>query len=627
MSLLILAGLLAVLSGLLVARLLRRGVGVLAGIGAALCALALLAGVRPTALPLPIGLVGGGGALQLDGLSAAFLLLTFLVAALADAEPLCVAAAGLTMLAGDLVLLAVAGTLTLLALPRPGFGLRMDRVRVLAAGGLVGASALLSGLAAQTGALLPDTGFSLTRAGLAGGLGRTDAAVLLPLLVALGIAPLLGLWPFAAWHRRLCGSGPGWAVAVVSLVGLFLPLRLLLDLGGSAPPAGWGYALGALGLVSALRAAAAALREPTLRGAVARLLAVQNGLAVFGAALCLLARACDLPMLAAASLDAVLLLLPAQALAGLAMLTLATAMEAEAGASLLARLGGLIQSMPRATALAAIAVATLAFLPPAGGFPALWLLLQAVLVLARGSAPAVAALALSAAMAVVIAAGLSGLGWLRLAAVAALGRPRTPRGAAAREMAPRQGRAVVGLLALPVAVGLLPGMWLRLLQPVGAGLAVGLDADPPPLLHLAAPGDTATLSPLPLAALLLAAITGCLLAGRRISVRPERRAPAWEGGAAPPPPWLPFGDPLTQIGPATLRQVVGRQLAGEVGGWSALSARPAWCSSPGRRRRTALRLAGTGSAALLTLLRRQGAALALLAFAALIGLCLAWRGA
>ena len=456
MSLLVLVGLLLVLIGVLAAKAVRRRAGAVAGFGAGLCGLALLVGARGAALPVPIGLAGGGGALQLDGLSALFLLLSFLVAAFAEAEPLCLAATCLAMLAGDLVLLAAAAALALLALPPHGLRRRPGRLRTLAAGGLVGACALLGGLAAPAGALLPETGFSLVRDGFAAP-GRPEAAVLLPVLVVLGVAPPLGLWPLAAWHRRLCETAPPWAAALASLLGLFLLLRLLPDLAGSAPAAGWGCGLAALGLVSALAAAAGALRAASLRGAVARLLAVQNGLAVLGVGLCLLARADDLAGLAATALDAVLLLLPTQVLAGLALLTLAAGIEEEAGASLLARLGGLVQSMPRATALAAVAVAMLAFLPPIGGFPALWLLLQSALAMARagGAAPVPALLAV---MAAAVAVALSGLAWMRLVAVAGLGRPRTPRGAAAQEIGGRLGRTVAAMLVLPALTGLLPGV-------------------------------------------------------------------------------------------------------------------------------------------------------------------------
>ena len=626
-SLLVLVGLLMVLPSLLLAHVVRRGPGIPAGIGAVLCSLALLTGARPTALPLPFGLAGGNGALQLDALSAVFLLLLFLLAALAEAESLPVIAAAVTMLAGDLVLLAAAGALAVLALPPRLAGRRMDRIRVLAVAGLVGAAALLIGMAAPAGALLPDTGFSLVRDGLAHASIQFNGPCLLLFLVGLGVTPLIGLWPLSAHHRAMCDRAPAWAPVLAALLGLFLLLRLMLDLGRAVPAAGCGYALAALGLASALLAALASLREPTLHGAVARLLVVPNGFAVLGIGVCLLGRAEHLPVLAVAALHAVLLLLPVQALAGPAMLSLVAAMEAEAGASLLARMGGLVQSMPQASRLAAIAVSILVFLPPAGGFPSLGLLLQAILATAGATAraraaaplPAPVLLAITATVGAVAVTALAGLAWLRLTAVAVLGRPRTPRGAAAQEMPLRLGQAVAGMLALPIVAGLLPGMWLRMLRAVGPGFGIGSDGDASPLLFLTAPDGVSTLSPLSLAMLLGAAVAGCLLVGRRVSVRPERRAPAWGDGAAPPPPWLPFGDPLCQPGPVTLR----RMLADEAG----LADWPVRPFGAARRMRRVLGTGGAGSAALLLLLRRQGAAMALALLAALLALGGWWRAA
>ena len=38
----------------------------------------------------------------------------------------------------------------------------------------------------------------------------------------------------------------------------------------------------------------------------------------------------------------------------------------------------------------------------------------------------------------------------------------------------------------------------------------------------------------------------------------HRREAAWSGGFAPPPPWLPFGDPTTQIGAASFAEPLRR---------------------------------------------------------------------
>src|SRR6202011_3022658 len=68
---------------------------------------------------------------------------------------------------------------------------------------------------------------------------------------------------------------------------------------------------------------------------------------------------------------------------------------------------------------------------------------------------------------------------------------------------------------------------------------------------------------LPLALLvLLGAVAGGVFALLRArAARGERRGGAWEGGSAPPPPWLQFGDPATQYGAASFSQILQRVVA------------------------------------------------------------------
>ena len=615
----------------------RRRALALPAMGAGLSLILLLDGGRSAALPVPIGTAGGNGGLQLDALSGLFLLLAFLVTCFAEAtapdhprdrarRSLGLAALVLALLAGDVFLLAIGGSLTILLLAPGAPASRFGRVSLLSAGCLVGACTLLASLAMPAHALLPGGNFALLRRGLPVGRAIPGSVILLMLLATGAVGPLLGVWPFPFRHRRSCATSAASVPVLSSLLGLFLLLRLLLDLSGDTLPAGCGVALLVLGLISAVQAGVASLRGDRLRPVIGSLLAVQNALAVTATGIGLLAKADDLPVLAAAAIDATLLLVSVQTLAGLAILRLAQAMEEEAGAALLGRLGGLVQSMPYATVFAGVAVAMLAFLPPAGGFGGLWLLLQAALSVSRLGGSALAGLTALGVAGLVAAVGLAAIGWLRLAAVVVLGRPRTPRGAAAQEMSRTLGRAVAVLLALPMLIGLLPGLWLRLLSPIALLLGTGGEADPPPLLRLVAPGGTSSLSPLPLGLLLAVALGGCLWGSRRLATRPERREPGWEGGGAPPPPWLPFGDPLAQIGPRTLPRALAAAL-----GVTQDGSRP---PSSGRlavmrglRLRTVLAGMRHGSIGLSGLLRARGAVLALLLLAGMLWLSGWWYAA
>jgi hypothetical protein len=67
-----------------------------------------------------------------------------------------------------------------------------------------------------------------------------------------------------------------------------------------------------------------------------------------------------------------------------------------------------------------------------------------------------------------------------------------------------------------------------------------------------------------LTVLLLAAIVATLWGQKLRAAVGHRAGAAWEGGAPPPPLWLPFGDPATQIGPAGFADPAGTLLAAAI---------------------------------------------------------------
>ena len=633
LSLLILIGLvllLAVLAASGVAGLSRRpgaaasrpSSSLLPMLGAALSLLALLDG-QSSALPVPVGFAGGGG-IQIDQLSALFLLLGFTAAGFTETAVqlaardrgwlrLGLSGAVLTMLSGDTFLLALGGILFMAALARGAGGLGTGRSVLFAGAALLGAAALLLGVATPSGVPLADAGFARLRGVV--GQPAPVGSVLLPLLGIAASVPLLGIWPCRNWHRRMQALAPAWAPGLASLLGVFLLLRLLLDLPGAEAPAFPGAVLVVIGVAGALDAAIGAVRDGRLRMSVGRLASVPTALMTAAIGFCLLARADDLPILAGSALDALLLLLPMQVLGGTGALALARAMEAEAGAGALERLGGLAQSMPRASLLAGAYAALLGFLLPGGVFAGLWLLFQDALAMGRLGGW-LAILMPLAVLAMLLAAALSVAGWLRLASVAVLGRPRTPRGAAALDIPPVLVRAACAVLSLPLLVGLLPGAWLRLLAPLRLALAPDAAGAGLSVFRLAAPGGGAGLSPLPLLVSALLLVWLLRRAGRFLVQRPVRYAPSWEGGAPAPPPWLPFGDLATQVAAATLPLALRAALGGDAwpvrdGGMASWSRREAWRCLVWSRR---------ASAELSRVLGRRGGVLAL----ALLAVVLAW---
>jgi hypothetical protein len=77
--------------------------------------------------------------------------------------------------------------------------------------------------------------------------------------------------------------------------------------------------------------------------------------------------------------------------------------------------------------------------------------------------------------------------------------------------------------------------------------------------------EAAGYDPLAIIALLAVACGIMIWLSRRRGPK-HRRESAWSGGFAPPPQWLPFGDPATQTGPASFAAPLLRIL----GPWSLL---------------------------------------------------------
>jgi formate hydrogenlyase subunit 3/multisubunit Na+/H+ antiporter MnhD subunit len=266
------------------------------------------------------------------------------------------------------------------------------------------------------------------------------------------------------------------------------------------------------------------------------------GLAVSALGLALIGKAADLPSVTAAALAALLLLAAIQAVCMTLTLLCAGVVRHGAGSRRLDRLGGLIHRMPMTGWTLLAGLFGMGLCPPAAGFAAFWLLFQAIAAAPR--LPNIGAQALASVLLTALGASgiLTMLSAVRLFGIAFLGRPRSPRGAAADD-APRQAwPALLGLAVVALGLGVLPGVPLtvlglpviRLIADVDAGAYLG------PLTF-----GSGTYMPV-FVLILLAVITGGLLwFARRRGAQP-RPAPVWADGFAASPPWLPFGDPLTQ---------------------------------------------------------------------------------
>jgi formate hydrogenlyase subunit 3/multisubunit Na+/H+ antiporter MnhD subunit len=553
-----------------------RGTLLLCGIGAALDLAALLGGAAPEPIEIPIGLPGSGILFALDGLSALFLLLLFVAGAAAAAAamgeaderpgapflPVLIGAAAATVLAADgfsVVLAWQAAALTLAALAIGGDRRGRAAARVLG-GGVASGLLLIAAMALL--APVQSWGLDLSFAGMRAHPPEGFRATAMFLLVLLGGGWAAGLAPLHGWlaPARAAMPAPAGAFLAGGSVGAYLLARVLLDLAGPAPPAWWGAVLLLCGAAGAVLGAARAVRAESIRIIPGAAAVARTGLVCVGLGLALAARAVDLAPLAALALGGAFLAIVTQALAGTLLALAAGAAEAGGGSRHLDRLGGLLRPMPVTAGCAMVAAASLAALPASLGFAAAWTLLQALIGIARVGGLGWQALSAVATLAVASAMVLGAVAAVRLLGIAFLGRPRTPRAAAARE-APLPARVSMLALAVPtVAAGVFPGAVLRLAAPASR-LLLGADmSDRAGLLAIAPVPEAPGLAAAALAALLALTTLVTLRLLRLRAAVGHRTGAVWEGGAPPPPPWLPFGDPATQVGAAGFADPLGAML-------------------------------------------------------------------
>jgi hypothetical protein len=480
------------------------------GVVVLLAMAALVVGPGMSTLEVPIGPMGSVMPFALDSLAVSFLLLLFLVMPCADTAPLPLAAMAVTVLAGN------------------GFALA---VGLLLLGGIASLRPAAFAVVCLTVALAlagPSTDFAVMRAAPPDG---WRAATVLLLVLA----------------------GAGAMSRVNAVVATYLVLRVLFDLCGVGQPLWWGVPLllagAGIAVIGSLRGALA----ETLHEVLSLCSLNQFGMVAMGLGVAQFARADDLPSVASNALAAAWLALVCHVLCRTLLLRCATAVESGAGTRRLDRLGGLLHHMPITAGCCLLGLFTIAALPPGLGFAAFWLLFQSLLVAARVGDLGVQLLIVGAVALTGLSIGLAALASVRLFGVVFVGRPRTPR-AAAPEEAPRPVQLVLGGLAASTGVlGLLPA--LALVPAVGWTHAAASGQ----WLALRAGAEAPGYSPLAVAALVALAVFAVL----RVLRRPgeERREPAWSGGFAAPPPWLPFGDPATQFGPASFIEPLRRLLA------------------------------------------------------------------
>jgi hydrogenase-4 component B len=358
-------------------------------------------------------------------------------------------------------------------------------------------------------------------------------------LTLVGFATAAGIVPLHVWLPRAHTEAPGqvsalMSAAMVTLGGYGL-VRVGFDLLGGGPR-WWWLAVLALGALSAVAGLLRATTSTDLKRLLARTTIGGMGLVFVAIGTAGLFAAAGQRVLAGLALTAALLhVLGHAAGTGLLFLSAGSVVRAT-GTRELEPLGGLRRKMPFTTAAFGLGALAASALPPGTVFVSLWLLLQALVHTPPGSGTTIGVGVPVALAAVALSAGLAVSALARAFGVGFLARPRSAAAEQAREspLVVVAGLGLAGLASLVLALGptlVLPALGAASESVLGEGERAVTGA-----ITVRVAGIAGTISPLILT-LALAIALGLAIGGARLLAgrRARRAVSTWDGGAGPAP--------------------------------------------------------------------------------------------
>ncbi|WP_119274381.1 hydrogenase 4 subunit B [Taklimakanibacter deserti] len=408
-------------------------------------------------------------------------------------------------------------------------------------------------------------------AGPAGGYAFADMRIavhaswlpgLVLILVLLGAGSKSGLVPLHVWLPLAHPAAPSHVSALMSgvmtKVAIYGFVRIVFDLLGT--PA-WWWAI--VVLIPAALSAVLGVLNAIVQRDLKRLLAystVENiGIIFIGLGLALAFEANGMAGLAALSFTAALFHALNHSLFKSLLFFGAGAVLNATGERSIEKLGGLIRRMPQTAFLFLGGCLAISALPPLNGFASEWLILQAIL----GSPnlpqwglkltiPAVGAM-------LALAAALSAACYVRAFGISFLGRPRSDAAAQAHETDRLSLTAMFVALGLCLLAGVLPGYVIDWLAPVArqiVGQSMPVQAAIPWLSIVPVEQSRSSYNGLLIFAFITFATLFTVQAIHRLASRATRRGPAWDCG-------FPLASPFTQYSGDSFAQPL-RRVFGDV---------------------------------------------------------------
>lgn len=349
-------------------------------------------------------------------------------------------------------------------------------------------------------------------------------------LALIGFGSKAGIVPAHVWLPEAHPVAPSHASALMSgamiKVGIYGLVRILTLLG--TPQPWWGWVLIALGASSGLLGVLFATAQHDLKRLLAYSSVENIGIVLLAIGLGVLGMATGTPSIAVIGFAAGLLhVLNHSIFKGLMFLS-AGAVQHGAHSLEFERLGGLLKRMPWTGTCFLIGAAAIVGLPPLNGFVGEFLLFYAGFLAVGHSAPGMALAGLVSIVAMALIGGLAVACFAKAFGIAFLGAPRTATADTAHEVA-RPMRAVTAVLAaLCIMVGVAAPLMVSAMAGVLADTLVLLPGTAS--RQLAPVTGSLTVAVLVFGVLVAVSAAAWLWRARRFASRTVRHGPVWGCG-------------------------------------------------------------------------------------------------
>lgn len=350
------------------------------------------------------------------------------------------------------------------------------------------------------------------------------------ILALIGFGSKAGVVPAHIWLPEAHPVAPSHASALMSgamiKVGIYGLLRVLILVGRPEP--WWGWVLIAIGASSGLLGVLFALAQHDLKRLLAYSSVENIGIVLLGIGLGVLGAASGMPALAAIGFAAGLLhVLNHSIFKGLLFLG-AGAVQHGAHSLNFEALGGLLQRMPWTGTAFLIGAASIVGLPPLNGFVSEFLLFYGGYIAVGDPSVSAASAGLVVIVVMGLIGGLAAACFAKAFGIVFLGAPRTAVAETAREAALPMRAAMAGLALLCVGIGLAAPAAVAFLSRVLTGTTLLPSGTAPQQLARVVASLTTVVSIFGVLIVLSAAIWGWR--ARLLARRGVRRGPVWGCG-------------------------------------------------------------------------------------------------